>query len=294
MKNILSPSLLFILISLACITCTQTEQNGNKTANETENADTTALQNLEDAICYLPSPYEIITYIETGKIKFNNQFINPLNNKERYITTKDKIINIGVYSADVAYLVFFEKNSELGNYFKVIDNLCKEENIASGIDQKIKDKIINSTLNADTLTAISNEVYKYTLDNILEKEQKNTYALLLSGAFVETLYLIIKSADTDPEYISKRIIEQKLLFDDLLALLQSLKKNKNISDVILDMENIKMSFSKMNFKTENLKTEKSKDNKLVLSGNNSFEYSKEAYENLQSDIIKLRTKWTKK
>ncbi len=249
---------------------------------------------MEDVFLFLPSPYEIISYIEQNELVFNTKLLNPLSNKDKYLVSTDRKINIGIYSADVAYMVFFKKDQNIGEYFKIIDALCKEESFPSVLDEALKNRITQNNFNADSLSVLSTEIYQRTVDNMVESGQKSSYALLLSGSLVETLYLIIHSGHKDIAYIKKRIAEQKLMFDDLFALLEKLKKNKNINETMDELQGIKNAFSRINIKTNKLKMAQLKGNAYNLSGENVFEFTNATYDSLVLEITKLRKQWTEK
>lgn len=249
---------------------------------------------IQETFLYLPSPYEIISYIQKEQLSFDRKLLNPIANKEKYVISIDKKINIGIYSADVAYLVFFRKKQDVAEYLKKIDEMCREEAFPPVLDEDLKNNITRDNLNTDTLSKISNEIYRRTIDNMIESGQKNSYGFLLSGALVETLYLIINSGHKDKSYIKKRIAEQKLLFEDLFMLLETLKKNKNVGERIDDMKGLKNAFAKIHIKTNKLKLAQVKGNTYDLSGENVIEYTDEAYNTLNKEITNLRKLWIEK
>lgn len=279
------------LILLVFFTACNSVPDHNMVDSKTD----TVLQNKLQEFYYSHlSPTEIISYFESEGFDCNPELLNPLSSKEKYISSVEKLLNIGTYSADVAYQILCKKNDEATNTFKAIKSLCNDVNIKSAFDENIKKRILNNINNTDTLSEITNEVYITTVNNVRESGAHNIYVIISAGSFVETMYLIMNSVKTDAQEDKtiKKIIEQKLLFNDLYAMLLFLKTDENVSTILTDITELKKSFTDLIVKSENVKITKSRNGYLVLSGENKIAYSKESFNALKSSINKLRTKWT--
>lgn len=285
----------FVLALLILISsCDFISDKKDEPVMEGSQADTILKNKLEEVYYSHLSPKEIISYFENEGFDFSPSLLNPLVNKDKYIGKVEKLLNIGTYSADVTYQILCKKNTDAITTFKVIKNLCNEVNIESAFNENIKKRILNNINNSDTLSEISNEIYITTVNNVRESGAHNLYVILSAGSFVETLYLIISSVKSDiqEDKTAKKIIEQKLLFDDLYSMLIFLNTDENVAVVVNDIADLKLAFNKLTVKSENVKISKSNNGDLVLTGENNFNYSDESYNALKSSIIKLRTKWT--
>lgn len=289
--NLLSLVLILLVLITSCDNVSDNKESEDKIGSQ---ADTVLKNKLQEVYYSHLSPTEIIGYFESEGFNFKPELLNPLSNREKYISSVEKLLNIGSYSADVAYQILCKKTSEATNTFKVIKSLCNDVNIESAFDENIKKRIMNNINNTDTLSAISNDVYINTVNNVRESGSHNMYVILSAGSFVETMYLIINSVknDAQEEKTIKKIIEQKLLFDDLYSMLLFLNTDQNIAVVLTDITELKNAFTAFSVKSEKIQVKKSGNGSLVLSGENKISYSKESYNALKSSIIKLRTKWT--
>ncbi len=279
------------------ITSCNSVQEVKEQKDKTGAAVDTVLENkIQDVYYSSLLPSEAISYFEKEGFNFRKELLNPLSNTDKYTDPIAKLLNIGIYSADVAYQILCKKTSEATQTFKVIKNLCNDENIEFAFDENTKKRILDNISNFDSLNVISNDVYNTTMSNVRESGAQNNYIIISSGSFVETMYLIISSVKSDAQDYKtvEKIIEQKLLFDDLYSMLQLLNTDENVSSVLTDISELKKTFSDLTVQSKNVKIKKTKDGNLVLSGNNKITYSKESFKSLKLSIIKLRTKWTAK
>ena len=81
------------------------------------------IQSSENFYLY-PTPSEIFEVIDVGRISFNKNLLNPIDNEQNYILSKDKYLNIGIYMSDLTYCTFFSKKAKSKLYYEAISNMC--------------------------------------------------------------------------------------------------------------------------------------------------------------------------
>lgn len=292
-KRFLAGKLAIILVA-TLVSCNPVPTEKNQTGISDQISDSALVEKMEAIYYSMPSPAEIICYFDKKGVSYKPELLNPLSNKEKYIRQEEKILNIGIYSADISYQVFFEKTKSIGLSLNVFEDLCNAANIPAVLDDILKRRIVNCSNDPDSLTNIFNTLYLRTINIIHESGKENTYVLLAAGSFIETMFLIINSVNNyaESENTINKIIEQKLLFTDLYATIESLKSDKNMAVLLSDFSDLKNAFDVIIVQSENVQMKKSEDGSLVLSGKNNISYTKESYNNLKSSIVKLRTKWT--
>ncbi|HBX51591.1 MAG TPA: hypothetical protein DEH02_11045 [Bacteroidales bacterium] len=295
MKKSKCPICRIAVILLLMLNSCEFNKVGNDLVDNTDLlASNDTVNNTEEDYYSMPAPSEVISYFKENEYKFRQELMNPLSNYEKYNTHVSKILNVGIYTADATYQILCKKTSKAASTFKVIESLCNEANISSAFDENIKNRIIYNSVNADSITDISIEIYLKIVNNIRETGSPDMYLILASGSFVEIMYLMTNSIGnfSESEKSINKVVEQKLLFDELFSALIKIKKNEDISGIVSDMSDLKSAFDLLDVKSENIQMNKSSNGNHVLSGKNIISYSEKLYINLKTSINKLRSKWT--
>ena len=178
----------------------------------------------------VPTPYEVTDIITKSGVKFDSDLLNPLNNSRKYLTTKAQALNIGVYGADLSYANVFNNGDLVRQYFDVIKNLSDELGLSLLFTDDFLQRIDNNINNADSLYKIATESYYKTYSYLVDRGKSDVASTVLTGSFIEALYLAMKSAETikDPTTIYQKIAEQKFASQQLVKLLD---KDSQISDL---------------------------------------------------------------
>lgn len=247
-----------------------------------------------DEVFYLyPTPGELIEIINEGNLVFDANILNPVENFERYIDTKSRNLNLGIYMADMAYAAFFSKRNKVFNYLEVIESLSNYLLISS----KIKENMVNDfTENIDNLDSIFHftNVYYYDLMEELEyNNSENIMILIISGVYIECIYIAVNFAEKyeDNSSIVQKIAEQKYAFINLVKSCELHKNNRNLAYILEYLLEIQEIYNKVKM-TEGTKREmiRTPDGKIRFKGGPKLKIEKEQFYELKETITKIRTK----
>ncbi len=182
----------------------------------------------------IPTPFEVTDIITKSGVKFDSDLLNPLNNSRKYLTTKAQALNIGVYGADLSYANVFNNGDLVRQYFDVIKALTDELGLSLLFTDDFLQRIDNNINNTDSLYKIATESYYKTYSYLVDRGKSDVASTVLTGSFIETLYLAMKSAETikDPGTIYQKIAEQKFASQQLVNLLD---KDSQVSDLAKDV-----------------------------------------------------------
>ena len=96
--------LLFVMLGFILSGCNRgpkSEGSGEFEAAGTVDAETQEQLNTAKRIFYsLPSPLETAMLIKNAGAEYNETLMNPTTNTARYITSKSKALNLGIYSTE--------------------------------------------------------------------------------------------------------------------------------------------------------------------------------------------------
>ena len=170
-----------------------------------------------------------------------------MDNAKNYKTSYIKALNLGVYSADMAYCLLNKQYALSKNYLKGSKDIGGELGLNSAFEANNLAKRFESNMNLgkdDSLLSIISDLQLET-DVVLEKgNQQHISTIIFAGAWVETLYSASQVYKSGEQAIIPAIIEQVSLVDNILAVLEKQKANdSNIPSLIESLNAIKIEFN---------------------------------------------------
>lgn len=234
-----------IIIVSFLISCNSSTNNENKEEND-------SISNVGKkpsgitTFFKLPSPVELFIFLSEENVKYNNKLINSPDNLSKYISTDSKAINFGIYTSDLIYSTVFGMSQQTVKYFTISKKLADDLNLTKGFNEKIVKSIDKNINNPDSLFKIINNSYSEVTNLFQDKTKAKLLPLIVTGAWVESLYIAINSVSKfTNDNLNSRIAEQQLLLENLLDYFKSLKpeeQNKEIFDKLIDL---KVSYDKL-------------------------------------------------
>jgi hypothetical protein len=268
--------------------CSNNESTDSEKAILTDSVSTTANSNVVaedngDEIA-LPSSMRIASIFKRSGLKFIESNLNPLDNAKNYKTSYIKALNLGVYSADMAYCLLNKQYALSKNYLKGSKDIGGELGLNSAFEANNLAKRFESNMNLgkdDSLLSIISDLQLET-DVVLEKSnQQHISTIIFAGAWIETLYSASQVYKSGEQAIIPAIIEQVSLVDNILAVLEKQKANdSNIPSLIESLTAIKTEFN-------NISALKDKDLDEVDYTKTTF--NKDELNKLCDKIIETRT-----
>jgi hypothetical protein len=239
----------------------------------------------------LPSPDEILGEILSTRMDYNVDYLNSRKNASKYIDTRKKALNLGVYLSDLAYANLNEDKTEAFEYFKVVRDLAQKIQIYQVFNQRFYDRIQANLTKKDSLNAISKEIYYKVLDVLESSKRNNIYALVASGALIEALYLSSVSVKNYADYkpVAQKIFEQKYVLNNFYEFASQYRKDPNVDAVLKLAENLKNILNNAGVKVTNKKVTVESKNHLVISGGEDIVVTEDVFNIFRSNVIKIRS-----
>jgi hypothetical protein len=227
MKRSFSFSIILLLFfSLSC-------RNGAKEKESfvpvfsTYNSDSTNNSNLppKDEIFYgILTPVEICTIFNRLGIPHNNEILNPISNKDQYLSSSKASINTGVYGVDFGYIKLFGVGQEMIDYMVTIRDMSNKLGVPDKYLIEPLKRINNDIAESDTILSLMDNAFIKIEAHLREGGRESTAGLMVMGGWVEAMYiatqLVYNPEKPDPEVIQK-IAEQKYTLTTLLSFLKN-------------------------------------------------------------------------
>jgi hypothetical protein len=218
--------LLFLFFTLSCRNGTK-EKESFIPVFSTYKSDSVNKNNIppKDEIFYgILTPVEICTIFNRLEIPHNNEILNPVSNKDQYLSSSKASINTGVYGVDFGYLKLFGVGQEMIDCMVTIRDMSNKLGVPDKYLTEPLKRINNDISESDTILSLMNDAYIKIEAHLREGGRESTAGLMVMGGWVEAMYiatqLVYNSEKPDPEVIQK-IAEQKYTLTTLLSFLKN-------------------------------------------------------------------------
>ncbi len=241
----------------------------------------------------IPSPSEQFALISKMDVQKNTAIMHDPNMSDSYVTSAQKALNFGVYTADVAYLTSFNETNKYLAYFGKLEKLGNDIGVAQVFGKQLGDMAKKWDGNADSLFKLSDETYNRTFQRLIEIEKGNELSLMLVGGWIESLHLMLGSSKgygKSPK-LQQAIADQKLVAENLLDFLVSYQDDKSVAEYSSEVASIIEIYKKMDCSSGETKVENSKG-KLSFSGGEQCKMTQACFNDLKTKIESVRKKIT--
>ena len=264
MKFKLSTFILSILTCLAIWSCgpkTANNENSDKDKNKDEfnDAERSLKDEIKDLAYNIPPPSEIPYLLQSTGAEFIQSLVNDRKKADSYGSQSDKAcLNLGLYTADIGYLSAYDKTQESIDYLTACKNLAEKLGISGSFDRTTLEKFEANIGNKDSLAALLNDAMKKTDKYLKDDNRSKLGALLVTGSFVESLYIstqIIKSYPANILPTDKRnliltpliqlVINQKKSVSEVTKMLSQVEQSGPIPGILSDLKNLEASYSEL-------------------------------------------------
>jgi hypothetical protein len=170
------------------------------------------------------TPVEICTIFNRLGIPYNNAALNPISNRDLYLSSSKASINTGVYGVDFGYLKVFGIGQKMIDYMVTIREMSNKLGIPdSYLTEPIK-RVESDISEPDTIGDLMNEAYIKMEAHLREGGRESTAGLMIMGGWVEAMFiatqLVYNPERPDPQVIQK-IAQQKYTLTSLLSFLKN-------------------------------------------------------------------------
>ncbi len=239
-------TLYFLLLILTISACKQ-NKNDNDYSTEFEIPDSVIYdgdleiseQAMTDIVQNVSSPVEMSALIKSLGIPFSKNYLATTDNVDTYNTKFKKAISLGIFGADLGYLNMYNKTSSVINYISAIKKLADGIHVGQFFDFTTLKRLATSNQNLDSLMYIS--VYSFNqMDRYLrENKRSNLSSLIVTGVWIEGLYLAGQVATESPTpELKEKIGEQKIILSNLMLILKNYEKDPKFKLLITDLKEI--------------------------------------------------------
>lgn len=234
--------------------------SGNKTGEEKSTVDTAVSSETsaaaegeatptptEDFLQSLPSPTHVARIFTRSGLKYVANLGSSADKASSYQSANARALNLGIYSADLAYAVFNNQNQPALNYFKSVRTMSEGLQMSAMFENtNVIERVEKNLGNKDSLTYILSEL---SMDSdILLKNASRMDVIYLSmvGGYVESLYLATNLVTQNNNLeVYNRILDQQNSLTKLVTILKETQQKDEfkgsidgLSDILNKLERV--------------------------------------------------------
>jgi len=181
----------------------------------------------------VPNSYEVTQLIYEAGARYNLHISNGPEKAGDYITQRDKVLNLGVYAADLAYATTYMMKQATMNYLEASKTLIDDLGISTTFNVNYADRVEANIDNRDSLISIVEESFDDTWDYMVQNKQDVMARLVVVGSWIEGFYLTSKvaaEADDNTAFL-EALARQKVSLEELINILGSVKDAEEVADI---------------------------------------------------------------
>jgi len=236
---------------------------------------------MSDLVQNISSPVEMAELIRSLGAPYSQKVLAPTN-IDNYNTSNAKAFNLGIFAADLGYLNMYGKTSSVISYITAIKNLADGISVGQFFDFSTLKRLATNNENIDSLKYISQHSFN-VMDDYLRKNKRSALsALMVTGVYVEGLYLITQIAkEKSSPKLAESIGGQKPIFEQLLLIIKNYQKDPYFAKLITDLELMKKEFDSVK-----ITITPGEPKSVEKNGRLTIEYPSKSNVEISDDVLK--------
>jgi len=249
MKKALSNRSIFI--TLGIITGILILLSGCKSSNQKQNdpAQSTADMTKSEAVIQeltgypIPTSFEITEMIYEAGAAYYLTLSNDPKKADNYITQKDKALNLGVYGTDLSYASSYMIKMQTMLYLESSKTIIDELGIVTPFNRNFSERIENNLDDRDSLFVVLSESVFDTWEYLVKNQEDILARLVVSGSWIEGLYIttnIALTAKNNTKFL-EILAKQKNSLNELVEMLEPVKDHADVSEIfngLVDLQKV--------------------------------------------------------
>lgn len=262
--------------------------NDDKTSDVTYNPEA-----MNEVIASFSSPVEMAALLKDSGVPFSTKYLTNAEVVKEYPSSFNKALGLGVLSADLGYLNVYSKTSQILDYLVAIRGLTEDLKVGQLFDFQSLKRLATSEDNVDSLLIMCVQSYENMDKHLRDNQRSNLSALLVTGVWVESLYLVTQVAKEQPsDQFRETIGEQKGILNNLLPILKLFKdSDQNFTELVQNLEELKDVLDVVKITVHVDENQQSREDGIIVQNEYSVvEMSNEELQEIIATTEKIRNK----
>lgn len=208
------------------------------------------ISDISKVISDLPPPSIVPNTLMKIGTEYDPDLVNSIEKIEEYQTDEDKAaMNLGIYATDVGYQVAYSQVEESLSHMEALQRLAETVGVSTAFDVSLMEKYEKSMTDPDSLASLLNSTMLLAEQRLESSDRLAMAGLVLTGSFVEGLYLVIKIIEdyqdgslTEQQRneklqpLVKIILDQREPLSDVIELMKDIPNHDGVLSMISELE----------------------------------------------------------
>lgn len=227
-------NIVFVLIILCSCTNNESKKAAEVDArlNDTMTRDTGYFQKARYIFYNLYSPIEMSQLFTSIGANYKSDLINPVSNRDKYNTSIQVALNLGIYGVDFSYLRMFKQDQVSLEYLFCIQQLSQQLGIPRDVVSFTTANIEKNITDKDSVLSVANDAFRSADIYLKGNERQNIAAYIMLGGWIESLYITLNMYKNPEIEIINRVAEQKYSLKSLIQLLSNIQQENELDNYI--------------------------------------------------------------
>jgi hypothetical protein len=257
-----------------------------------DSADMARTKELEKIFFSLPSPTEMTTLIKAKGFQFDPSKLVATANVDKYTGETRQAVMLGVYGADLSYASVFDQKQMSMEYFAAAQKLARQMDADGVITSELIERMEKNQENRDSMLNIISEAYADMNDHLKEKDRIEVSAMVITGGWLEALYLSTQyGADGNAE-LRQRIAEQKYSLNNLMNYLEKFGDSPALKELKTDLTSLHDAYNSVSENKGKTSANKDASGKMVIGSTTTLAIDDATLAKITTLAKDLRTKYT--
>ena len=229
-----SRTLIIIFSIFLILSGCKSDKKDSSEAAETVDRTTEREQVIQELTTYpVPDSYEVTKMLQKAGASYILSLSNPASKVGNYISSAEKALNLGIYGSDLSYASTYMMKQETMKYLEASKKLIDELEISTRFNVDYAARVEENLDSRDSLISIISESFVDTWEYLVENEQDKLAILVISGSYIEGMYITSQIAITAADNTSflEVIANQKKSLNTLIDVIEPIKEDPDIAGI---------------------------------------------------------------
>ncbi len=200
-----------------------------------------------DIVYSFSSIFETPALIKDLGVPYSNGFLSAAGNIHSYTDNFKRAFIMGVLGTGLGYMNIFNQTAAVPNYVAALRQLTDSLAVGHLFDFTVMEGMAGADEDPGSLMYSYMQSYNRAGEHLREKKMTHLSTAMVSGVWLESLYLLTRAAGSHPgEELLERIGEQKIVLNDLVLILRNHERSHpEFAQLTAELSSIKEEFDKV-------------------------------------------------
>ncbi len=251
-RSSLFPAFIFLLATFTSCGGDKTDPVSYDTLRDTiigSNSSDTVKSRFKNLVSTMPVPFDMLNQFSGARLPYKSDLPNDPKKAVTYNSASTQSFNLGIYGADLAYMISQNQLGDAAPFLKAIRRLSDAVVVPSTFDASILQQYESNQNAKDSMQKLVRTSYKRIDSTLLGNDRLALATLVLTGGWLESIYLTTQHIGDEAQNDKNKVLfdmiaVQQPYLQNITELLGSFPNDSLCKNLHSDFRELKSSFPK--------------------------------------------------